>query len=427
MKILLTGATGFIGQSVLSALLARGDTVLACGRRANGLLVSSPQLIPVALDFSRCLSVEDWLPHLSGVDAVINCVGIIAETGTQRFSVLHHLAPAALFKAAELAGVKKVIQISALGADEQATTNYHLSKKAADDVLRGLNLDWFVLQPSVVYGAAAQSSALLHALSALPVQCLPDGGKQLLQPIDVQDVVATVCACLLSTSGKKTLALVGQDAVSYADLLQGFRRRLGKSPALSVSVPLVWLERLTSLSKVFNEPILSKDNIAMLSRGNSADSSALSAFLQHTPHSVQELLNTPATTAERWYADLYFFKLLLCWVIAFVWLWSGVTSLFFYPHSDSYALLAKTGVTGNFASVMLYGLAIMDIGFAVLTLLRYRVGLVMMLQVSVVLVYSIVVAFCLPEFLVHPFGALLKNLPFLLCLLMYQAMAGERS
>ena len=87
--------------------------------------------------------------------------------------------------------------------------------------------------------------------------------------------------------------------------------------------------RQADFGKVFNEPILSKDSVAMLSRGNYADCAPLSRLLQRAPHSVYELLNTPATTAERWYADLYFFKLLLCWVIAFVWLWSGITSLFF--------------------------------------------------------------------------------------------------
>ena len=76
---------------------------------------------------------------------------------------------------------------------------------------------------------------------------------------------------------------------------------------------------------------------------------------------------------------------------------------------------------------MLYGLALMDIAFGVLTLARYRVRQVVMLQILVVPGYSVVVAWCLPEFLFHPFGALLKNLPFLLCLLMYQAIAGERS
>lgn len=426
MKILLTGATGFIGQAVLRALLLRGDTVLACSRKTN-LLMTSPQLKTLSLDFSHCLTVEDWLPHLQGVDAVVNCVGIIAEDTHQSFEALHHKAPAALFKAAELAGVKKVVQISALGADEQARSAYHLSKKAADDVLRTLAVDWFVLQPSVVYGAGAQSSALLHALAALPVLNLPDGGKQLLQPVALEDVVAAVCLCLEDAMPKQTVALVGKDALSYAELLQGFRRRLGKSPARTLNVSLSWLEHFARFGKVLNEPILSKDSISMLSRGNHADCAPLSQFLHRAPHSVYELLNTPASTAERWYADLYFFKLLLCWVIAFVWLWSGVTSLFFYPHSESLALLAKTGITGSAAPVMLYGLAIMDIAFGVLTLARYRVRQVVMLQLWIVLGYSVVVAWYLPEFLLHPFGALLKNLPFLLCLLIYQAMAGERS
>ncbi|MEQ1531915.1 MAG: NAD-dependent dehydratase, partial [Methylococcales bacterium] len=94
--------------------------------------------------------------------------------------------------------------------------------------MRQLPLDWFILQPSIVYGDGAQSTALLHALAALPVQLLPDGGTQTLQPIHLDDVVAAVCQCLEHTTpARQTLALVGANPISYADLLKNLRRRLG--------------------------------------------------------------------------------------------------------------------------------------------------------------------------------------------------------
>jgi hypothetical protein len=178
---------------------------------------------------------------------------------------------------------------------------------------------------------------------------------------------------------------------------------------------------------LLGEPILSKDTIAMLSRGNSASTEVISAFLHHPPASLeQQLFSKPATQAERWHAQLYFLKPVLGFTIALVWLWSGIISLFFYPHELSYRLLAATGISGIAAPVMLYGLAILDIGLGVATLCRYRLQRVLFWQIVIVLGYSVVVALMLPEFLIHPFGALLKNLPFVLCLVIYRQLTGER-
>ncbi|MEZ5448123.1 MAG: NAD(P)H-binding protein [Thiolinea sp.] len=155
MHVFLTGASGFIGSHLQQALQVAGHEVRAATRSQG-------------FDFGRMLTEADWYPHLSGMEVVINTVGIIAEVGDQRFDAVHHLAPAALFRASMQAGVKRVIQVSALGADEQAFTPYQLSKRAADEVLRDLPLDWFVLRPSLVYGRGGKSSALFHRMAALP-------------------------------------------------------------------------------------------------------------------------------------------------------------------------------------------------------------------------------------------------------------------
>jgi len=427
MNILLTGPTGFIGNHLLRSLLHQGHTVTACCRQPERLLINSEHLKPLAVDFAQLNTSAQWLAHLNGIDAVINCVGIIAETKTQTFEQLHHQAPAALFTAAAQAGVQKIIQISALGADAEAVSPYHLSKKAADEVLRGLPVAGIILQPSIVYGAGAQSSALLQALAALPVQVLPDGGTQLLQPVYIDDVVAVVHRCLEVDKRQQTLALVGAHSISYAELLQGLRRRMAKPSARTFSLPYRYLLAVAGVGKYLGEPILSKDNIAMLSRGNTASADAITALLHRPPVSIsQQLFETPATQAERWHAQLYFLKPMLGVVIALVWLWSGITSLCFYPHELSYQLLAATGVTGIAAPVMLYGLAVLDIGLGVATLCRYHLQRLLWWQIAIVLSYSLIIAIALPEFLVHPFGALLKNLPFLVCLLIYKQLAGER-
>lgn len=428
MNILLTGATGFIGSRVLRVLLQQGHCITACCRHPERLRIQSANVKPLSVDFTRIETLEYWLPHLEGVDAIVNCVGIIAESKGISFEQLHTQAPVALFRAGVKANVRKIVQISALGADCKAESAYHLSKKYADDMLRTMPVEWYVLQPSIVYGDGAQSTALLQALAALPVHLLADDGRQLLQPVHVDDVAIAVSRCLEpSTAGRQTICLVGPKTIAYADYLQGLRHRLGKPPAVTWSVPYSLALILAGSGKWLGEPILTKDALLMLGRGNSADPKDMATLLCRLPMSVEsELFEKPASQAERWHASLYFLKPLLGFVIALVWLWSGITSLLFYPHQLSYQLLADTGITGKAAPLTLYGLALMDMGLGLATIWRYCLDKLILWQFWIVLIYTIVIACKLPEFWLHPFGPLLKNIPFLLCLLIYRKLEGEK-
>lgn len=274
MNILLTGASGFIGGHIRQALEAAGHGVIPVARRYG-------------MDFSRMLTEQDWLPHLQGVDAVINSVGIIAETRGQTFDALHHRAPAALFRACVTAGVKRVIQVSALGADDQAFTPYQLSKKAADDVLRSLPLAWFVLRPSLVYGEGGKSSTLFRWMANLPLIPLVGDGGQRIQPVHVSDVVATVLQCLQTDSAQRTLDVVGAYPLTFVEWLQIMRHQQGKAPAPTLPVPLPLVMAGAYLGR-FIVPMLHPDNLRMLQRGNTADVQPLAELLGRMPLSVEE-------------------------------------------------------------------------------------------------------------------------------------------
>ncbi|WP_239649660.1 SDR family oxidoreductase [Methylocucumis oryzae] len=83
MKIFLTGATGFIGRSVLRALLTQGHTICACCRHPERLQSSSPQVELIVINYNQMLDEQSWYPYLHSVDTVINCVGVIVETPQQ--------------------------------------------------------------------------------------------------------------------------------------------------------------------------------------------------------------------------------------------------------------------------------------------------------------------------------------------------------
>jgi uncharacterized protein YbjT (DUF2867 family) len=283
MNILLTGASGFIGRNIAYQLNAAGHQV-RCVSRSQGF------------DFCQMQGSADWLPLLEGIDVVINSVGIIGEAATQRFTPLHTLAPQALFRACGEAGVRRVVQISALGADASAFSAYHLSKLAADDYLRSLDLDWFVLRPSLVYGRAGTSSELFMRMARLPLIPLIGSGQQPLQPVHISDVVATVIACLSAPQAQQTLDIVGSQTLSFAEWLQYMRRAQGLSAGRMLHIPLVLAMAGTWLGRWFS-PLLQPDNLRMLQTGYLADVQPISEFLGRSPRALEpQLFFLDATT-----------------------------------------------------------------------------------------------------------------------------------
>ncbi len=273
MNVLLTGASGFIGRNITAELITAGHRIKPASRSQG-------------IDFCQMMTPANWLPYLDGIDVVINCVGIIGETDTQRFQTLHADAPSMLFKACSQAGVRRVIQISALGADETAFSAYHLSKRAADDTLRGLNLDWFVLRPSLIYGRGGKSADLFMKLAALPLIPVIDDGQQVLQPVHIKDVVATILLCLTSTESRKTIDIAGSETITFAEWLQTMRHAQRLPRARLFHIPFALAKAATVLGRYFN-PILQPENLLMLRKGYWADFQPWAQFLGHAPLTVE--------------------------------------------------------------------------------------------------------------------------------------------
>lgn len=284
MNILLTGASGFLGRNLATALLAAGHQVTPVSRTHG-------------IDFKQQLSAASWLPLLEGINAVINCVGIIGERGTQRFQTLHSDAPIALFQACAMAGVNRVIQISALGADEAAFSRYHLSKLAADNSLRSLNLDWFVLRPAVVIGQGGASTQWLRRMAALPVIPVIGEGQQCLQLVLLQEVVATVLMCLNTSTTKQTLDVVGPETLIVAEWLQAMRCAQGLGRGKLWHCPPTLAMSLARIGR-FMSPMLSLENLRMLQAGYHADHRPLEQFLGRKLQAVSSQLSTPDSALQ---------------------------------------------------------------------------------------------------------------------------------
>jgi uncharacterized protein YbjT (DUF2867 family)/uncharacterized membrane protein YphA (DoxX/SURF4 family) len=413
MHVFITGASGFIGSHLTRALLDQGHRVTAAVRNPTSLAIQEPDLQTIPIDFHHAREPQAWASHLKGVDAVINAVGIIRESGSQTFKALHEQAPAALFQACEEAGVKKVIQISALGCDDQAVSRYHLSKKAADDLLAATTLEWTILRPSIVYGPGARSMAFFKALAALPLTPLVNRGEQLIQPIHVADLTRAVLQCLTPAGPTRTrINLVGPEPLSFRDLMQRLRRWLGLGPLRPVNLPYSLSLTLAKLGGFLGGAPVNPEAIQMLQRGNTAGVDDLVRRFNFKPRSLdQALREEPARQPDLWHARLLFLRPLLRFAIALVWISAGLFSAFVYPREESYALLSQVGIGGSWAPLALYGASALDLLLGVAILSRRWLRLAAYGQILTIALYTLIISLFLPEYWAHPFGPVIKNLP----------------
>lgn len=426
MRILLTGATGFVGRPLLQALLAQGHEVHAVVRRPSAL-ARRPGLHPVLLDFSHALVAEEWLPLLGGMDVVINAVGIFRETGAQRFERVHKRAPQALFAACVQARVGLVVQVSALGAGDAPRSAFLQSKRCADDFLLSLPLRAVVLRPSLVYDSDGPSAALFHTLACLPLWLVPGpAGGPLLQPVHRGDLVAAVLALLeraqdASLPLPTVLACVGPQPLRLRDYLHDLRQGLGcQRPAWVLQVPASFMRALARVAAGSGSALIDAQAMDMLLRGNHADSRPMADLLGHASRPAAQFVEASRAADLRLRAQLAWLLPVLRVSLAAVWLWTGVVSLGLYPHAQSLQLLARVGAHGRLAELLLYGAALLDLllGLASLSLHgRWRPRL-WQVQAAVVLGYTAFISWRLPEYWLHPYGPVLKNLPILAVLLL---------
>ncbi|WP_426178243.1 NAD-dependent epimerase/dehydratase family protein [Massilia sp. TWR1-2-2] len=231
MRILLTGCSGFIGQRLVESLLADGHELVCAVRRRN--ISERAGLAYIDVDFASDTDKSVSLARLDGIDAVINTVGIFRETAGQTFAALHTGTPRALFAAcAESPGVALVVQVSALGADSDASTAYHLSTKAADDFLAALPLRSCIVQPSLVYGPGGASARAFKTLASVPICVRFGSAPQLVQPVHVDDVAAAIAAVLRDPARTPArIALVGPAPMEFTGYLVGVARGDGNGQA----------------------------------------------------------------------------------------------------------------------------------------------------------------------------------------------------
>ncbi len=285
MRVLLTGATGFVGGHIVEALLQRGHHCVALGRRP---LEDRPNLTPVQMDLLRGDSPGE---ALKGCDAVIHLVGIIRENPRRgaTFEGVHIEATANLLEACKEEGVSRFIHMSALGASPHSKARYHRTKHTAEELVKSSGLEYAVFRPSLILGKGSQFVKDMRRMLSFPVVGVL-GGDYRLQPVAVEDVVAAFVEALEGgglLGG--TWELCGPEVFTLRELLKLMAEVWGKRP-LFLSLPPAPVKAAAALLDRFGWFPVTREQITMLEEGSVCGHRRAFELLNMEPTPIEEVL-----------------------------------------------------------------------------------------------------------------------------------------
>ena len=264
-RVLVLGASGFVGRSVCARLASRGIAIRALTR---GLLKARPLRVIPSLEIVAGTPHDDadLARALDGVDAVVNLVGILHQSRREPFEKVHVDLPRRLARACRAAGVRRLVHMSALHAGRDGPSQYLRSRGRGEDALReeGAGLAVTILKPSVIFGRDDSFLNLFAGLvRPLPVVPLAGAGTRF-QPVWVEDVARAAAACLDDTrTFGKSYDLCGPGVYTLADIVRFVAGMLGRS-RLIVPLPGWAAQAQAFVLEHLPGPVMTRDNLASM-------------------------------------------------------------------------------------------------------------------------------------------------------------------
>ena len=273
--VLVLGGSGFVGRHVCEQLVRAGYRVTVPTRRASraACVQTLPGLTVIEADVHNDTALAGLM---AGHAAVVNLIAVL-HGDEARLERVHVQLPQRIAAAMQQAGLRRLVHVSALGADPQGPSMYQRSKARGEAVLQAAGLDLTVLRPSVIFGAEDKFLNLFADLQQVfPFMPLA-GSTTKFQPVWVNDVAAAIVRCLQGRSSiSQTIEATGPETFTLGELVQrsgqwaGVNRGKGR-PVIPLPRWMGWLQAL-AMELLPSEPLMSRDNLASMKVDNVASS-----------------------------------------------------------------------------------------------------------------------------------------------------------
>jgi uncharacterized protein YbjT (DUF2867 family) len=430
MKVVVVGAYGLIGASVVARLLADGCTVTAVGPDVEAARRRMPKAewVPLRLGAARH---ADWRPVLCDARAVVNCAGALQDSGRDDLDAVHRSGLQLLLEACEEAGVGCFVHISAAGVQAGRATRFNATKLAGEELVAAAPLSAFVLRPGLVLAPVAYGgTALLRALAVFPgllPVAYPDG---VVQVVSVEDVTKAVLRAVRGQAAPGRYDLLHGERHTLADLLAALRGWLGAPPARMARAPDLVAHTISGLADAagrlgWRSP-LRTTALAQLRSGVSGEAAEAERLLGRPPASLEAMLRDwPSGVQERWFARLYLLKPALILTLAGFWIASGLIGLT-AGRAQAEAVLTQVGAAGALAATAVAGGSLLDLLLGSLVCHRRtaRAALLGMLATSAA--YMALGTWLRPDLWADPMGSFVKTVPSAMLALVTLAILEER-
>ncbi len=269
--VTIYGGSGFVGRYVTQALARTGCRIRIAVRRPDlaGHLQPLGGVGQIHAVQANLRYPESVAKAAEGADAVVNLVGILHETGKQKFSTVQATGAHYVARAAEAENVKALVQLSAIGADSRSNSLYAKSKAAGEAHVKKAYPASVILRPSIVFGQEDEFFNRFAAMARIsPVLPLIGGGHTKFQPVFAGDVALAVVESLRSeqTAGQ-VFELGGPEVLTFKEVMQRILHHCRRKRFL-VPVPFGVARFKAAFLQLFPSPLLTVDQVRLLENDN---------------------------------------------------------------------------------------------------------------------------------------------------------------
>ncbi len=412
--VLVLGGYGLIGSACCRTLLADGFTVRAVGRSKRAARTMSPNISWHFADLTRVTETR-WAEILDGVDVVVNAAGALQDGPRDNLDAIHETMVARLCRVAQ--PDLRIVQISAAGVSETASTDFFCSKARGDAALQSAPCHWVILRPTLVLSPDAYGgTALLRGAAALPGVMPKVLQEAMVQTVHVDDLAKAAMLAAKGVVPSGTIADVTEaQAQTFPELAAKVRHWLGLPPArVALRIPDVLLRVVgriaDGLGRLGWRSPLRSNALTALRDNVVGDPSVWEGLGGNPCRDLDETLaSLPATRQERLFARFYFAVPLAIGVLSAFWVVSGLMALAFPKAAADY--LTDSDLSSAAIWTLVFGGAFADIalGLAILWRRWCRVAaLGMMALAGAYLIGGVITA---PALWIDPLGPMIKVIP----------------
>ena len=291
--ITIFGGSGFLGRYVVAAFAKKGHQIKVVSRDPEHAKFLKPlgdvgQIRTLSANLNDESAVND---AIVGSDIVINCVGILAENGFQKFDKIHHLAVERIARLSKKNGATKLIHVSAIGADDDSQSKYAMTKASGESAVIEAFPSATIVRPSLIIGPEDQFfnrfATLARIMPALP---LIGGGMTRFQPVYVGDIAQAILKISSQKSSEGKIYELGGPKVYTFKELMAFTLKAINKKRLLFSIPFPFAYAQGAILQILPKPLLTVDQVKLLKRDNIVGRDEFTfADLEITPQAIEPI------------------------------------------------------------------------------------------------------------------------------------------